>query len=194
MRLFVAVDLSDEVRHHARAARHALCRRAPRLERELRWVDSGLMHVTLRFIGEVDDAGAERLRQTLDQPIARAPFDLEPADPHWLPSAARPRVLVLGFRRGGDQLRELHDAVEVRVRAAVPVGPEERMFLPHLTLARVRDPRRTREFAALGPALVDEPESRPSARVDHVTLYQSHLSPKGPTYVALARATLTGGA
>ncbi|MBP1606155.1 MAG: 2'-5' ligase [Acidobacteria bacterium] len=195
MRLFVAVDVSDEVRAYAEAARRAVCRRMPRLERELRWVDVRQMHVTLRFLGEVDEANADRFRLALEAPLPQPPFLIEPAEPHWLPDVKRPRVFVLGFRQGADGLRALYDTVEDRVRATLPmIEPEDRVFLPHLTLARVRDPRLMRTVPATDAAPGHHDEPRPTARIDRVTLYQSHLSPKGPTYVALARGMLTGAA
>jgi 2'-5' RNA ligase len=193
VRLFVAVDVSDDVRSYAEAARRAICRHTPRLGRELRWVDTRHMHVTLRFIGEVGEAEAEPLRQAFGQPLPHAPFEVEPAEPHWLPSPARPRVLVLGFRRGAAELRALRDTVDQRVRAHLAIEPEERPFLPHLTLARARDPRRLPRLD-LGDARTPEDQPRPSACIDGVTLYESHLSPKGPSYVALARAPLAGTA
>lgn len=194
MRLFVAVDVSDDVRAYAEAVRRAVCRRAPRFERDLRWVETRQMHVTLHFFGEVGESDAERLRRAFEEPLPQAPFEVEPAEPHWLPGPARPRVLAIGFRRGADELRALHDAVEDRVRAHVAIEPEERVFLPHLTLARVRDQRHLRPISATDTAPVRHDGPRPSARIEHVTLYQSHLSPKGPSYVALARAILTGAA
>lgn len=195
MRLFVAVDVSEEMRAYAEAVHRGVCQRAPRLERELRWVDTSHMHVTLRFLGEVDEAHAERFRVAIETPLPQAPFVIEPAEPHWLPDARRPRVFVLGFRRGADQLRALHDAVEDRVRASLPmIEPEDRVFLPHLTLARVRDPRLMRTVLPTDAAPAHGDEARPGTRIDRVTLYRSHLSPKGPTYVALARGSLTGAA
>ena len=192
MRLFVAVDVSDAIRSYAQWVRSVVCRVAPTLQRDLRWVEPRQMHVTLRFLGEVDAADADRLGLAFAEPMQEAPFEVELAEPRWLPTTARPRVLVVGFRRGADELRALHDTVELRIRASLPIEPEERAFLPHLTLARARDPRRMRPVDLARAVTARNEGPMPSARIEHVTLYQSQLSPQGPTYVALASAALAG--
>jgi 2'-5' RNA ligase len=92
-------------------------------------------------------------------------------------------VLWLGIAKGLDELRRLHEQLEERLGARP--GPRE-PFHPHLTLARLRE-RVARPDEAKLP--MTKASAGPS-RIDRVTLYESRLSPKGPTYSALAEAAL----
>jgi 2'-5' RNA ligase len=95
-------------------------------------------------------------------------------------------VLWVGVQTGTEELRKVERTVRERL-AAIGIVPEERGFSPHLTLARVRDAVGLRARAWLSSL-----ESAPvgTTRVDAITLYESRLSPKGPTYVPLQRSPL----
>ena len=92
------------------------------------------------------------------------------------------RVAVLA---GG---RSLERAVSQRLETLVPA--EDRPYAPHLTLARVKEPAGLSR-AALFQGLTSRQFGR--VHVDAITLFESRLSPKGPTYVALQRTALRAG-
>ena len=195
MRLFIAVDVSDEIRARAVAFRREVGARDPRLEHLLRWVAAEHLHLTLRFLGELSTEAAGLVQTALGPPLAAAPFAWRLGGLGWLPGPHRPRVLVGRIGDGVDALLALQAEVEARVRRAAVVAGETRPFLAHLTLARVREGRtsevvRARD-ALSGLAALDDV---PAARVDSITLYESQLSPQGPTYAPLARVPLAGGA
>ena len=139
MRLFVAVELDA-------AARDALARAAADLGRlkpvaagpPLKWVAPAALHLTLRFIGEVDAARGARVTAALEPPLAVAPFDVLFAGVGAFPPRGAPRVIWAGVARGAERLTSLADAVERRVREAGEPA-EARPFAAHLTLARARD-------------------------------------------------------
>lgn len=195
MRLFIAVDVSDEIRAHAAGLRRAIVGRDPRLERGLRWVAVEHLHLTLRFLGELAGEAAGHLEAELAVPLASAPFTWRLGGVAWLPGPARPRVLVCRIGDGADALVALQAEVEARVQRAAVAAADTRPFLAHLTLARVRDGRES-DVARARDALsgLTAGDDVPAARVDAVTLYESRLSPRGPTYTPLARAPLGGGA
>jgi len=195
MRLFIAVDVSDGIRARAVALRREVGARDPRLEHLLRWVAAEHLHLTLRFLGELSTEAAGLVQTALGPPLAAAPFAWRLVGVGWLPGPTRPRVLVGRIGDGVDALLALQAEVEARVRRAAVVAGETRPFLAHLTLARVREGRtsevvRARD-ALSGLAALDDV---PAARVDSITLYESRLSPRGPTYAPLARVPLAGGA
>lgn len=193
MRLFIAVDVSDEIRARAVALRREAGARDPRLEHLLRWVAPEHLHLTLRFLGELGAEAAGLVEAALTPPLAAAPFAWRLGGLGWLPGPTRPRVLVGRVGDGVDLFAALQAEVEARVRRAAVVAGETRPFLAHLTLARVREGRAP-EVARAGDALSGLAgfDDVPAARVDSVTLYESTLSPRGPTYASLARVPLAG--
>lgn len=190
MRLFVAVEIDAALaRELARVAGELRVRvetRAPRAR--LTWVAEDRLHFTVRFIGEVDDSRASAIAAALASPLPVAPFDLTMKSIGTFPPTGRPRVIWAGIREGREPMVAVEREVSARL-ATCGIPPEGREYSPHLTLARVRDPANLRardvlEGVPQGPL--------GATRVDATTLFQSRLSPKGPTYVALQRTALQG--
>src|SRR5262245_1332439 len=102
MRLFIGIDLSDDVKRGAAVAaeslRAELSRVAPRTV--LRWVHASNLHITLWFLGEVDDARAESIGRVLASPFATPAFELSIAGTGVFPGSGPPRALWLGVRQG----------------------------------------------------------------------------------------------
>ena len=183
VRLFISVELPAAWRDTARAARVALERQvgAP-----LRWVDPTLMHLTLRFLGEVPEEEVGRLRDALD---GVPPVDVQLAlkEAGTFGPASRTAVVWLAIGGDGDGLRALADRVEAAV-VSLGFEPERRPFRPHVTLARV-DRRASgaqrRTVAEAVERLPAPPPSPFTARA--VALVRSHLGRGGPRYEVLSR-------
>lgn len=192
-RLFLAVDIDDATRTQVGRIASGL-REALETHAKGSWVRPERMHLTLHFLGNVDDAFEQRLRDTLSDPIAVAPFDVTFDGLGMFPERGSPRVLWLAVAAGLEPLRVLHDVVVARLKSsptserAAP-APERtaESFTPHLTLARFRD--RVNRGTLTGITRI-QAFAGPS-RIDRVTLYDSRLSPAGPTYVRLAETPLT---
>ncbi len=190
MRLFVGVELDERVRTSAAAIAERLRERLKeaRLHVEARWVCAENLHITLWFIGEVDEARSAAIQEALDPPFPVAPFDLVLEGCGAFPPSGPPRVFWIGLRAGADRMLELYHEVAARLR---PLGfePERRPYSAHLTIARVKDVRREAS-AGIHRVLGDVPASAGTSRAASVTLFRSHLSAKGSTYEALARVPL----
>jgi 2'-5' RNA ligase len=191
VRLFVAVELTDEVIRAASDLIDELRARAKRLAPRARitWVVPARLHVTLAFIGAVDDDRAAAIVEALRPSWALASFQIVVEDAGAFPPRGLPRALWAGIGTGRDALVELQREVAARL-ARVGVPPESRPFHPHVTLARVRVP------AGLRTALLLDglTGTRLGAfEVGAVTLMESRLSPKGSEYVPLHRAELDRG-
>jgi len=190
MRLFVAVDLDEPRRLAAAQAAASIARRldAAGVGRSLKWVDPRNLHLTLRFIGEVDDERGSVIRDALGRPLSTPAFDLTLGGAGVFPPSGNPRVLWLGVVQGASELAGLHDEIEGRLRA-MGESPDTRPFSSHLTLARFKDLDRARSESVR--AAIREARLDPGpCRVEAVTLYQSRLAPAGPTYTALLRSPL----
>ncbi len=189
MRLFLAVDLDEPTRRAvARLARGLADRLAASFKRGARWVEPDNLHLTVRFIGEVSDEQAARVREVVQSRLATPAFELTLGGLGVFPPGGAARVLWVGVVEGASELAALHDELEARLRA-LGEPPEDRPFTAHLTLARFKDLDR-RQSDALRAAIREGPGAVGSCRVDAVTLYQSRLSPAGPTYTPLVRTPL----
>jgi len=188
MRLFVACEVAAPVRTAAAELIGELARRAARLAPSSRiaWVTADRLHVTVRFIGFVDDSRADAIRATLSRELPVGAFDLTVAGVSAFPPKGPPRVVWAGLSAGADRLADVERNVSATL-AQLGIPPEARPYTPHLTLARIREASGLRTAALLqgvnGSILG-------STHVAAITLFESRLSPTGPTYVALQRMAL----
>jgi len=184
-RLFIAVDIDEATRAHVGRISTGL-RDAIGAQTRVSWVRPERMHLTLHFFGSADDALEEGVRGAQAHPIAQPAFDLSFDGLGFFPERGSPRVLWLGVAAGLEQLRCLHAVfVGLDLSRALPERTSE-PFTPHLTLARFRD----RVPRAKLAEITSIPASAGPSRIDRVTLYESRLSPAGPTYIPLAEALL----
>lgn len=187
MRLFIAVEMNTAVEERARGVieelRTRLSRQAPRAK--ITWSAPERIHITVRFIGEADDARAQAIRAALGPTVDAPVFDLTVEGVGAFPPKGPPRVLWAGLTDGRDGLMNIERAVSQRLETLVPA--EDRPYSPHLTLGRVKEPAGLSR-ATLFDGLADRPLGR--VHVDAITLYESRLSPKGATHVPLQRTAL----
>ncbi len=176
IRLFVGLALPEAVR--TRLA--GICAGLP----GVRWVGAENLHVTVRFIGDIDEGIADEIHDALSQ--LRSPrFCLEFSGVGTFGAGRRPHTLWAGIVRE-PALMHLHDKVEsALVRTGLP--PEPRKFTPHVTLARLREPP--------GPRLPDFMAQNGDLRLgpvafDRFVLFSSHLGRNGPSYTAEAAYAL----
>ena len=174
MRLFVSLDLPD-------AFRQSLAAWRPPLD-GVRWTPPERLHLTLRFLGEVEeDRCAAITEQVAAVDAQQVPLSTDGL--LLLPSARRPRVLAVRVV-ASPALAALHAQVE-RALEAAGVAPEGRLLLPHVTLAR-KGPGGDR---ALRRAVAESsPVASGTART--FSLVQSRLSADGPAYAPLCRVPL----
>jgi 2'-5' RNA ligase len=190
MRCFVAIDLPAETRDAIGAAQARLRATSPRAE--IGWIDPAKMHLTLEFLGEVDEAQHDAIDAALAAVAGRhAPFALTAGGAGTFPGPARPRVLWTGLTQGLREIGLLAADVE-RACASLGFPPEARPFRGHVTLGRVRSPRGVgrvvRGMAALDGATFG------TWTVREIVFYRSHLGGShGSRYEALARFALVGG-
>ena len=131
MRLFTAIDLSDDVRRRLDRLLNTL-----RPEAFIKWSPLDNLHITLKFIGEWPAERVGEIEGELSKLVPRAPFDVEVRDLGWFPHERCPRVLWAGVH-GGPVLEQLARDTE-ELLASVGVCREDRPFTPHLTLARIK--------------------------------------------------------
>jgi RNA 2',3'-cyclic 3'-phosphodiesterase len=183
VRLFVAVEVDDITRAQLASTRDALERSiaAAAVPPRITWVQPQLAHVTVRFLGETPDTQLPAVQEALSAVSIEA-FDVRWTTIGTFGGPRRPRVIWIGASEGEHALVAVAHDVN---RALDPLfGPgESRRFTPHITLARVREPGRGVDWSG---AISSASWSSTITRVTAVTLFESRLSPKGPTYTALS--------
>lgn len=186
MRLFVALDLPDDLREGIAAwGGKALADPA------LRPVAGESLHVTLAFLGQRDEEEVGEIAAAVEECSAPAPW-VELLDPERRPPRGRARLFALPVLSPGAEV--LQAGVAQRLVAGGFYRPEKRLFWPHVTVARVRPEGR----GSKRPAVVSEPpgklpEGLLEARIcRRMTLYRSELKLTGARYVPLAQVELPG--
>jgi 2'-5' RNA ligase len=190
MRLFVALDIDDDIRVRIARFLEGVGGFAP----DVRWASPESLHVTLKFIGEQSEDETEGIKRTLDT-VSGGVFDLSFRGYGFFPSAKRPRVFWIGIE-AGTPLSTLAASVDAKL-ATVNVPKDEHAFTPHLTLARGRggsgSPGKRpgdsihHGFQHLQEKLAALPAPGFGAMaVREFFLYQSQLSPGGSKYTKLA--------
>lgn len=168
MRLFVGINLPPELKLRL----SLLCGGVP----HAKWVDPGNYHVTLRFIGEVDEGVAADVHEALLR-IRTSRFPLTLAGTGQFGTGNKTRQIWVGVE-SSPGLLALHEKVENAImRTGLP--PEPRKYTPHVTLARFAQPP--------GPKLQSYMESHSLFRagpfpVDRFSLIASYLTKAGPLY------------
>jgi len=191
VRAFVAVELDPALRE----AVADLLRHLQKAVGGVRWVDPEGVHITLKFLGEVEAGRIPPIASALETAVRPlAPFNLRLGTPGAFPDPQRPRVLWLAVEEPTGALARLQRAVEEAL-TALGFPPEERPFTPHLTLGRVgaQAGEGVRRRAGLALAGLKVPPGL-TMRVTTVSLMRSHLSPQGARYTRLARIPLEGEA
>jgi 2'-5' RNA ligase len=195
MRLFIALDIDDEIRGRIARFVEGVSGFAP----EARWVRAESLHVTLKFIGEQPEARVDEIKRAL-RTIVASEFAMQFRGHGFFPTAKAARVFWVGIE-AGSELAALAAAVDQET-ARLGVPKEERAFSPHLTLARggargTRSSGSPRWSKGDGPNhafqhLQEKLADRPAPEFGTMTareffLYQSQLSPHGSRYTKLAR-------
>lgn len=148
-----------------------------------RWQDDGQLHITLRFVGEVDRPVAEDVALALGQ-VRWPPIEAAIEGVGAFDSRGRVNALWAGVRPR-EPLARLHRKID---QALVRLGlaPERRAYLPHVTLARMNAPAEAVErFVETHAGLASAPFT-----LDHFLLFESHLGHEGARYEAVERYRL----
>ncbi|MDH3248451.1 MAG: RNA 2',3'-cyclic phosphodiesterase [Acidimicrobiia bacterium] len=176
MKVFVGVDLSAE-------ARAAIAASLSDVDMPGKPAPPKNWHITLRYIGAMDDVSVDRLLAGLDEAELGDPFALRVSGLGAFPKPARAAVLYVGLDAGSERLAALAETVQ-DVVDGIGLGREDRPFVGHVTLARIRPPVDVRRLIADGDL---PPVPIP---VDEVTVFESVQVADGTEYRPIERFLL----
>lgn len=178
MRLFIAIEIPDDLKKTIGGLRVDIP--------GARWVPAEQLHLTLAFLGEVEENRAGELSERLAL-IHTPPFQLNFSGTGCFPNRRRPRVLWAGLE---PHPRLMHLAAGVHgavLACGIPL--EERPFSPHITLARLKFPAAREVDAFLDMA---QKPKLPAFPVREITLFQSRLTPHGAVHIPVRTFPMAG--
>ena len=189
LRTFIALEVSQE-------ARHALGAVITRLQDAgvsgIRWVRPEGIHLTLKFLGDVDASAVEGILSAMERAcFGNGPIALSLTGLGAFPNASSPRVLWAGLGGELESLGGLQGDLDGELSESLGFSKETRPFSLHLTLGRLRDGAKAEERRLAGAALL---EADPVAEVcwiaGELNLVRSILSPSGAEYSLLGSCRL----
>lgn len=172
MRIFIAALLPDEVRIRAGDYLNSLKSKVE----GVKWEKPEKLHVTLKFLGETDEAHSSKVTETLERlSESYSPFRTKILRFGGFPGLENPRVLYLGLERN-DELSAFQSELE---SALEPLGfpQENRRFIPHVTIGRVK-----KSFRTKGPVPIPE---KIEFDISRIGVIKSELRPEGSVYTPL---------
>jgi 2'-5' RNA ligase len=179
MRVFLALELPGAIKEHLLTVTKSMSQRVS----GVKWVKAEGLHVTLKFFGEIEEKKVQEIGEALhginEQRLAM-PVQLKEINA--FPDLMRPRVIVVTFQEGVDNVKAIFHDIESRLLAA-DIQKEVRVFTPHITVGRVKDaaPLLKRNIIALE-------EKR--FLLDNLVIYQSTLTREGALYAPLKEIKL----
>lgn len=180
MRLFVGLGLPENVAFTLELLRGGI--------HGARWEAQDKLHLTLRYIGEVDGGMVKQIERALAS-IEADPFSMAIRGVGHFPPRGKPKSVWAGIDDPAP-VADLHERIDDEL-TDLGLEPDRRNFAPHITLARLRDPSSVEvaEFLTRHALL-----SSPPFRVERFLLYSSIRSPKGSKYVVESAYPLEGRA
>jgi RNA 2',3'-cyclic 3'-phosphodiesterase len=185
-RIFLALDVGPAVRTAATTMQRTLAATGV----AVKWVDPATMHLTLVYLGDIDDRDLAEVCKLAKHAVAKLPeFKVAVGGLGAFPTPRRPKILWADITAGREEIANLFLALEVPLSAAGLYRKEDRPYTPHLTLGRVTDDAAD-ALATEIPRLAAW--SAGSFPVEEVLVLQSEIRRGGPEYSVVGRVNLGG--
>lgn len=184
MRAFIAAELNEEIKERLRSLQDGL----KEARADVKWVEPGNIHLTLKFLGEVEENKIPGITRALNElcPGIR-PFNIALSGLGAFPGLRFPRVVWIGLKDGNEQLTALANLIENSL-TALKLPKEKRGFSAHCTLGRVRSGVNT-GLLAKKISEIPCPEFRQD--IKSISLFKSTLGRAGAVYEKLSEINLT---
>jgi 2'-5' RNA ligase len=188
IRSFIAIELPPAVKQELTELENILKKRCPQV---IRWVDPQGIHLTLKFLGDVDSDRMDEVNMAIDEATqGMSPFSLVLQEIGAFPNLNKVNIIWVGAKGDLDILASLQKQVESNMEQ-LDFPREDRTFTPHMTLGRVRDYAKPDDRKKIGQVLSDTTfVSSQTIKVDSVNLIKSVLTPSGAIYTRLYASIL----
>lgn len=186
IRAFIALDIPDVVKNEL-ALVVAILRKTGA---DVKWVDTKNLHLTLKFLGEITREQVQEIHEALTRIVGQQrPFLIHLSGIGGFPSMERARVLWVGVDEGDEIVENLVWEIEEAV-SSIGCEKEAKPFSSHLTIGRVKNFRHWETLIDTAKRISFSSASR--IEVSHMNLYQSILSPHGPTHHLIHKTSFGG--
>ena len=186
MRCFISIPISKENKEKIKEIQNKL----QELHVHVSWTRPESLHLTLKFLGNIEGEMVEAIKGHLDRIVPEfPPFDVYLRGTGVFPDKKRPRIIWIGIKEDGQILSNLYRRIE---EAMVKLGfPREgRGFTPHITIGRIRSKE------GMGKLIEYVQKEKDidlgEFRITRVQLMKSQLNPKGAVYTELYSVSLKG--
>ena len=187
MRTFIAIELPQKIIGTLSALQNQL----KNTQADVKWVAPENIHLTLKFLGEVDEKKIEKIIQALEETAKdNQPFSIRLCALGAFPKINFPRVIWVGIDAGDEKTKNIAFVLEEKLQK-LGIPKEKRPFSSHITIGRVRSginrEKLVKELDILqGKGLLQENLEFLATKI---TLFKSTLTPKGPIYEILKEAS-----
>jgi 2'-5' RNA ligase len=188
MRCFIAIELDNPIKKKLSQLQDRLRYKDDFNDRSIRWVNPQQIHLTLKFLGDIEDDLAFNVSKVVTEVCDECePFDFEIAGVGCFPEQGPARVLWAGVKQGCENLAQLQGKIDLAMQQlGFPL--EKRRFSGHLTLARIKLPK---AGSRLQSAVAELGEINIGCQcVDSVTVFQSELAKNGPIHAPMSHGQL----
>ncbi len=184
MRLFIACDLSQAQKHELETIQHQMTNYLS----GVRWVKPQGLHLTLSFLGDIDESFINPLHKVLEKvALTNNPFLFNLGGCGVFPNISKARVLWIGVREGEEELQSIKKELDYGLEGLGFVA-EKRRYKPHLTIGRMRYPVEEKMIRRFLEETSDFSSS--TAKVSKLVLYESRLTAHGAYYYPQVEADL----
>lgn len=179
-RIFVAVDISDEARRTVAGYISDVKSKFPNIK--VGWDRPEKLHLTLKFLGDTDENQLEKLKEITGKIAGQITnYKLQISETGVFPSPRKARVLWLGVQGDIEELQKINSILETGCEK-IGFKKENRIYKPHLTIGRIREPHKARNLAKTHLENKIEPVS---FEVSEIVIYESKLQPTGSIYTKI---------
>lgn len=186
MRTFIAIELPSEIKDSLSRLQEEL----KASNADVKWVESNNIHLTLKFLGEIDDKKLDKITRIMDDTAKeKDKFQIRISSLGAFPKIDFPRVIWVGVDTGDKEVKDIAKDLEKKI-AKIGIPKEDRPFSSHITIGRTRSSLNRERLvqdlknkAELGARKLDFYATK-------ITLFKSTLTPHGPIYEVLKETNL----
>ena len=182
IRVFIAIELDKETQSYLSNIQSEL----KETEADVKWVKSENIHLTLKFLGNIDLSKINQIKEILTKiSQENTEFTIELSGIGAFPKMEYPRVIWIGIEKNQDKVIKITEDLQERL-TTLGIPEENRPFQAHLTLGRVKS-NLNRSILVEKLKNIKLPQ-KPSQSVNKLTLFKSTLTPGGPIYEILSES------
>ena len=176
-RIFVAVDISEDARRKVSVYIADLKNKFPNVK--IGWDRPEKLHLTLKFLGDSDENQLEQLKIICEQIAGQIlNLKLQISETGVFPLPRNARILWLGVNGNVEELQKINAILETECEK-IGFKKEKRIYKPHLTIGRIREPHKAKKLAQTHLENEFEPVG---FEVSDIVIYESKLQPTGSIY------------